>query len=86
MNVIEKRLIELKVDLTDRLRLVKSYADLTEQEKIPFRVSQAEFLAMEDYKKGENLETHLEISIRYEYYCSAAGIKKAIEFINLNKK
>ena len=58
---------------------------LTEKEKIPFRVVQGEILALDDYLKGADLNIILNKSIEKEYYCSAEGIKLALDFINKNK-
>jgi hypothetical protein len=62
---------------------IRCYNELSELEKIPFRVQQAEILALEEFIKNGNLSNYLEVSVKYENYCGAEGIKKAKEWLSL---
>ena len=82
--MIEERIIELKNIAVIKLSKVKSYTALTELEKIPFRIMQAEILALEEYLKGQDLDNWLSKCVESEYYCAAEGIKKVKEWLKLN--
>jgi hypothetical protein len=81
-DIIEERITELtgiltiKISKNDRL-----YADLSEQEKIPFRIMSAEITALKSYLKGEDLDYQISVSVDYENYCGAEGIKRAKDWI-----
>ena len=78
---IEERIIELSGMLTIKLSKVESYADLSETEKIPFRVMQAEIRALKEYSVGEDLDYWLKRCIDEEQYCASEGIKRVKQFI-----
>lgn len=84
-DLITERITELTGLLTIKIsRNEKPYADLSEQEKIPFRIMSAEIMGLKSYLEGEDLDYHLAISVKYEHYAGAEGVKRANEWIENN--
>ena len=80
-DLIDERVIELKNILVIKLSLKSPYTSLTELEKIPLRVMQAEILALKELSVGGDLDAFLSSCVEKERYCGAEGIKKAKEWI-----
>jgi hypothetical protein len=81
-DIIEERITELTGLLVIKIsRSKKLYADLSEQEKIPFRIMSAEITALKSYLKSEDLDYQISVSVDYENYCGAEGIKRAKDWI-----
>ena len=82
-NIIQERVNELTNLLTIKiLENKKPYVDLSENEKIPYRIISAEITALKSYLKGEDLYFHMLVSVDYENYAGAEGIKRAKDWIN----
>jgi len=60
---------------------IADYNNLTELEKIPYRVEIATVLALEELQKGTDLKPVLKRCIEKEQYCGAEGIKRALQLI-----
>ncbi len=54
------------------------YSDLTEAQKIPFRIKMAEKIAREELAKGTDLKPIIDILVEQENYCGAEGIKRVL--------
>lgn len=81
-DIIEERITELTGLLAIKIsRNEKIYADLSEQEKIPFRIMSAEITALKEYLKDRDLDYQMSVSVDYENYCGAEGIKRAKDWI-----
>ena len=84
-DIIEERITELMGILTIKIsQSEKLYADMTEKEKIPFRVMQAEIRALKEFSVGENLDYWAERCIAEEQYCACAGIERVKKWIENN--
>jgi len=80
--LIKERITELTGLLAIKIsKNVKVYANLSEKEKIPFRIMSAEITALKDLLKGNCLNFHLSVVIDCEHYCGAEGIKRAKDWI-----
>jgi len=85
-KLIADRLTEIYISLRRKMSSVESYRDLSEKEKIPFRVMQAEMTALKEALKGTNLDEALESCIANEEYCGAEGVKRAIQWLTTQPK
>lgn len=81
---IELRTALIKIRLSVKLAHGGSYKDLSETEKIPFRVMQAELEALKELKIGTDLNKWLDDCVEKEYYCGAEGIKRILELENFD--
>lgn len=77
IELIEKRICNCKTKLSVELESVSvgTYSQLTEQEKIPFRVRQAEIQSLKELLFNQDLNKYLDECIEKEYFCMAEGIK-----------
>ncbi len=83
MKDIDSRIEEIDRQIISKLsESQKWYRDLTELEKIPLRVLQAEKTALLEIKEKADLRNYLKECVENEWYCGAEGIKRALEFIN----
>ena len=81
-DIIEERITELTGLLAIKIsKNTDKYSDLSEQEKIPFRIMSAEITALKSYLKNEDLDYQIAVSVDYENYCVAEGIKRAKDWI-----
>jgi hypothetical protein len=81
-DIIEERITELTGLLVIKIsRNEKLYADLSEHEKIPFRIMSAEITALKSHLKGDDLDYQISVSVDYENYCGAEGIKRAKDWV-----
>jgi hypothetical protein len=80
-DIIKERIAQLTRITGMALQGLKSYRDLPEKEKIPYRIMSAEILALEELLKGADLDEWMKSCVSKEHYCGAEGIKKAKEWI-----
>jgi len=81
-DFIEERITELTGLLA--IKISKNpilYAELSEKEKMPFRIMLAEITALKEYLKGHDLDCQMSVSVDYENYAGAEGIKRAKDWI-----
>ncbi len=57
------------------------YNNLSEREKIPYRIEIATVLALEEIQKGTDLKPVLQRCIEKQHYCGAEGIKRALQLV-----
>lgn len=63
---------------------ISVYNNLSEREKIPYRIEIATVVALEEIQKGTDLKPVLKRCIQKEQYCGAEGIKRALHLTNTN--
>ena len=81
-DIIKERITELTGLLAIKIsNSVKVYDNLSEKEKIPFRIMSAEITALKDLLKGNCLDFNLSVVIDCEHYCGAEGIKRTKDWI-----
>lgn len=83
-TAVDNRIFTLNVQaLKMNLNLKQDYKTLPESEKIPFRVLNAEIIAME-FPNKEFMKQRLDACVRNEYFCGAQGIKNAMDWCEQN--
>lgn len=78
---VDQRIEDLEDKIAMQMQLVGDYTKLTEKQKIPYRVDAAELFAMRNFRDGHDLYASLENTVGEEWYSGAAGIKKAIQWL-----
>lgn len=61
---------------------IAEYNNLSELEKIPYRIEIATVLALEEIQRGTDLKPVLKRCIEKQQYCGAEGINRALHLIN----
>lgn len=85
-ELVQKRIDTLVNDLAIKISHMKTgYKDLSDEEKHPLRIMQAEIMALKMFMDGDSLDEAIEWCVEDESFEGAAGIKKAKYWIENNK-
>lgn len=81
MDNIHDRISELKNIIVIKLSKTKPYKELSERDKIPFRILQAELMTLEELLNNDlDLDFIIKENVKREQYCAAEGTKRVKEW------